>query len=135
MPNCGNRERRKNTASNGSNSKLYSAQDWLELHGIGSRGSGTTDPSIEAVLKFMGIEKRNFTKDVAYRHWEKFIEFVKHNSGKSWHNFIRPRLRSYVSIDYRYLDDFLESCLSWGIMKLVNGNLTFIGIPEEGAQG
>ncbi len=92
------------------------------------------DPTIEAVLKYMGIEKENFTKDVAYRHWERFVRFIRDNSGKSWNDFLRPRLRSYVGIDYRYLDDYLESCLSWGIVKLVDGNVIFVGLPKKGVE-
>lgn len=90
-----------------------------------------TDPTIEVVLKYIGIEKKNFTKDVAYRHWERFVEFARNNSGKSWGNFIKPRLRSYIGIDYRYIDDFLDSCLSWGVIELKDGNLFFLGVPKE----
>jgi hypothetical protein len=89
------------------------------------------DQTIEAVLEHMGIEKSIFTKVVAYRHWERFVQFIKDNSGKNWHDSIRPRLRSYIGIDYRYIDAFLESCLAWGVMELTNGNLFFTGLPKE----
>lgn len=91
--------------------------------------------SIEAVLRYIGIEKDNFSKHVAYRHWERFIRFIRDNSGENWDNFLRPRLRSYIGIDYRYINDYLDACIAWGIMKLVNGQLVFIGIPkQEGEQ-
>jgi hypothetical protein len=88
------------------------------------------DTTIEAVLKYMGIEKPNFTKSVAYRHWERFVQFIKENSGKSWNEFVRPRLRSYLGIDFRYIESYLESCLAWGVMKLENGNVVFVGLPK-----
>lgn len=88
------------------------------------------DASIEDVLKFMGIEKANFTKDVAYRHWALFVKFIKDYSGESWDKFVRPRLRSYIGINYRYLSEFLECCLSWGTVKLEDGNVVFGGVPQ-----
>ena len=36
------------------------------------RRKQASDPAIEEVLKHMGIEKTNFSKEVAYRHWERF---------------------------------------------------------------
>jgi len=90
-----------------------------------------TDQTIEQVLRYIGIEKDNFAKNIAYYHWTRFIEFTRNNSGKNWKTFIKPRLRSYVGIDHRYLEDYLDSCLSWGIMKLVDGNLFFIGVPDK----
>ena len=78
----------------------------------------------------MGIEKQNFTKNVAYRHWERFVQFIMGNSGKSWSEFVRPRLRSYLGIDFRYIDSYLESCLAWGVVKLENGNVVFVGVPK-----
>jgi hypothetical protein len=89
-----------------------------------------TDTTIEAVLKYIGIEKTNFTKSVAYRHWERFVQFIMENSGKSWNEFVRPRLRSYLGIDFRYIENYLESCLAWGVMKLENGNVVFVGLPK-----
>ncbi len=76
----------------------------------GYETASSAGSTIEAVLNYMGIDKQNFAKNVAYQYWAKFVGFVKDNSGKSWNNFIKPRLRSYVGIDYRYLEDFLESC-------------------------
>jgi hypothetical protein len=92
--------------------------------------SETTDSSIETVLKYMGIDKANFTKNVAYRHWELFIRFVRDNSGRSWDGFIRPRLRSFIGINYRYLEEFVECCLAWETVTLEDGNLVFIGVPN-----
>jgi hypothetical protein len=90
-----------------------------------------SDPQVEAVLKHIGIEKQNFSKSIAYTHWERFIKFIMENSGKNWNDFIKPRLRSYIGIDNRYLEDFLKSCLAWDIVRLDNGNLIFLGIPKE----
>jgi hypothetical protein len=53
------------------------------------------------------------------------------NSGKNWNDSIKPRLRSYIGVDGRYLEDYLKCLISWGIVKLDNGNQIFLGIPEE----
>lgn len=91
----------------------------------------SVETTIEAVLKYIGIEKSNFSKSVSYRHWEKFVQFVKENSGKSWSNFVRPRLRSLIGVDFRYIDGYLDSCLAWEVMKLENGSIVFVGLPCE----
>lgn len=90
-----------------------------------------SDPQVEAVLKYIGIEKQNLSKSIAYTHWERFINFIMENSGKNWNDFIKPRLRSYIGVDHRYIEDYLKSCMAWGIVKLDNGNLIFLGIPKE----
>jgi len=59
------------------------------------------------------------------------VQFIKENSGKSWSDFVRPRLRSYIGVDFRYLDGYLDSCVAWDIMKLENGNVVFVGLPKE----
>ena len=90
-----------------------------------------SDPKVEEVLRYIGIVKDNFTKSVAYVHWYRFIEMIIRYSGGSWEDLIKPRLRSYIGISFRYLDDYLRCCVSWGIVKLENGRLFFLGIPEE----
>lgn len=102
----------------------------LKRHGKHEK-TDLADSSIENVLKYMGIEKANFAKNVAYRHWELFIKFVRDNSERSWDEFIRPRLRSFIGINYRYLGEFLECCLAWETVILEDGNLFFIGVPKE----
>jgi hypothetical protein len=98
---------------------------------IKSQYSYTSNPQVEEVLKFIGIEKQNFSKSIAYSHWERFITFLMKNSGKNWNDSIKPRLRSYIGVDGRYLEDYLKCLISWGIVKLDNGNQIFLGIPEE----
>jgi len=137
MPECGNPECRKEIPEG----RAYCNEECLKQYYESKRKlkgdvkdvtTLDTDPTIEVVLKYIGIEKKNFTKDVAYRHWERFIEFARDNSGKSWSNFIKPRLRSYIGIDHRYIEAFLDSCLAWGVIDLKDGNLFFLGVPKEG---
>jgi hypothetical protein len=85
--------------------------------------------NVETVLEYIGVTHDNLRAD-AYNHWYRFIEFCKRNSGKNWKEDIRAKLRSWIGVDFRYLDDYLESCLSWGIMELDDGNLIFKGIPN-----
>ena len=69
----------------------------------------------------MGIEKQNFSKPVAYTHWDRFVRFSMENSGKNWNDSIKPRLRSYIGVDGRYLEDYLKACIAWGVVKLEDG--------------
>lgn len=86
--------------------------------------------TMENILAFIGVTRENTRKD-AYDHWKRFIQLVKRRSGYSWHNDIRPKLRSWLGIDYRYIDAYLDACLSWGIMEMKNGQLSFVGIPDD----
>jgi hypothetical protein len=86
--------------------------------------------NVEKILEFIGITHDNVRQD-AYNHWYRFIEFCKQNSGKEWKHSIRPKLRSWIGVDYRYIDDYLESCLSWRILELNDGVLIFRGIPND----
>jgi len=86
-------------------------------------------PSIETILSHIGITHDNVRVD-AYNHWRRFIEFCRKYSGKTWKDDIRPKLRSWIGVDYRYIDDYLESCMSWGILELDDGILVFRGLPD-----
>ena len=85
--------------------------------------------NLETILAYIGITHDNVRVD-AYNHWKRFIEFCKSNSGKDWRHNIRPKLRSWIGVDYRYIDDYLESCISWGILDLNDGILVFRGLPD-----
>jgi hypothetical protein len=132
MPTCQNPECEKEVAEG----KKYCGQECIKKAVALRRqnrqnDSEGSDSSVETVLKYMGIDKANFTKNVAYRHWELFIKFVRDNSGRSWDGFIRPRLRSFIGINYRYLEEFVECCLAWETVVLEDGNLVFIGVPKR----
>ena len=88
-----------------------------------------SNSNFEKILESIGVTHDNVRQD-AYNHWQRFIDFCRRNSGKDWRHFIRPKLRSWIGVDFRYIDDYLESCLSWGIMELDNGILFFKGLPE-----
>ena len=108
---------------------------WAEINDFQSKPKPnlvySENQQIESVLKHIGIEKQNLSKSIAYTHWERFISFITENSGRNWNDFIKPRLRSYIGVDTRYLEDYLKSCLAWDIVKLDNGKLVFLGIPKE----
>jgi hypothetical protein len=86
--------------------------------------------NVETVLEYIGVTHDNLRAD-AYNHWYRFIEFCKRNSGKHWKENIRAKLRSWIGVDFRYLDGYLESYLSWGILDLDDGILIFKGIPDN----
>lgn len=87
-------------------------------------------PTVEMVLSYIGVTRGTTRKD-ACDHWKRFIELVRMRSGKSWYSDLKPKLRSWLGIDYRYIDAYLDSCLSWGVMEMKNGNVFYIGIPEN----
>jgi len=90
----------------------------------------TKENNVRLILEFIGINQKDVRKD-CYRHWEKFILFCMKNSGQKW-NSIRLRLRSWIGIDFRYLDDYILACEEWGIIKKDNeDNLIFKGLPEK----
>lgn len=88
-----------------------------------------SSPTIEKVLAFIGVTRETVRKD-AYDHWKRFVQLVNLRSGRSWHNDIRPKMRSWLGIDYRYIDAYLDACLSWGIMEIKNEKLFYKGIPS-----
>ena len=88
----------------------------------------TSDPLIDEVLAFMGVT-RGTTQDIAYRHWRKFLELAKLRSGEDWEK-VRNLMRSYVNVNKRYIDDYLESCQAWGTVKLNDGKIIYIGLPK-----
>jgi predicted nucleic acid-binding Zn ribbon protein len=94
------------------------------------RAESKEKTEIEKVLEFIGVTHDNARTD-AYNHWKRFIEFGKQNSGKDWKEEIRPKLRSWIAVDFRYIDDYLNTCLVWNIFSLHNGMLVFEGIPKE----
>lgn len=84
----------------------------------------------EEILKYIGITTHNVRPD-AYNHWLRFIDFCKKNSGKKWKDDIRLKLRSYIGVDFRYIDDYFNCCLSWNIFDLKNDILYFKELPKE----
>ena len=86
--------------------------------------------NVETILEYIGVTHDNVRQD-AYNHWQRFIDFCRKNSGKDWKHDIRSKLRSWIGVDFRYIDDYLECCLSWRIIELDDGILNFKGIPDE----
>ena len=88
----------------------------------------TSDPLIEEVLAFMGVT-RGSTQEVAYRHWRKFLELAKLRSGEDWEK-VRNLMRSYVNVNKRYIDDYLECSQAWGTVIVHEGKIVYIGLPQ-----
>ena len=88
--------------------------------------------SVEFILDYIGITHENVRVD-AYNHWFRFVSFCKKYSGKNWKSDIRPKLRSWIGVDFRYIDDYLETCLSWNIIRINNNILFFKGILQNNA--
>jgi len=87
------------------------------------------DESLEKVLAYIGITHENVRQD-AYNHWLRFISFIKDRTPDDWKYNIRPKLRSYIGVDFRYIDDYYECCLSWKIIESNNGIVNYLGISD-----
>lgn len=90
-----------------------------------------TDDTIQ-VLLFMGINRDDLRRD-AYQHWLKFINFCRDNSGRDWDS-VRLRLRSWIGVDFRYLDAYLSTSCDWGIICEKHGKLVYVGIPDNNSE-
>jgi hypothetical protein len=90
--------------------------------------------NIEQIMEYMGVTHDNARVD-AYNHWQRFLEFCRDHNFEDWRHEIRPKLRSYIAVDYRYIDDYLESCIAWDMIELIDGALFFKGIPEDNKKG
>ncbi len=88
----------------------------------------TSDSMIEQVLLYMGVEK-GVGKRIAYEHWYRFLTLAKRYSGREWEK-VKNLMRSYVNVDKRYLDDYLESCQAWGTVILNDGKIIYVGLPK-----
>ena len=86
--------------------------------------------TIERILHQIGIHPANTRTDV-YNRWKRFLEFLRDNSGKPWREEVRLKLRSWIGIDFRYIDDYFECCRAWGIVELNAGNVIFKGEVHE----
>ena len=88
------------------------------------------NPEIEEILALIGVVRETTSKKIAYEHWYKFVELGTKMNGKEWQT-TRNMMRSYVNVDFRYLDDYLKCLMAWGIFSVNNGILTFHGVPKN----
>jgi len=129
MPNkCRNPECMKTIPNN----MNYCSEDCLRRHiELKTQNrEALTDKTVEEILEHIGVTQDNVRAD-AYNHWKRLIEFVKDNSPALWREEIRPKLRSWIGVDFRYIDDYLSACLAWGIIELKNGTIKFLGIKRR----
>jgi hypothetical protein len=87
-----------------------------------------SDPNIELVLAYMGVTQ-GIGKRISYEHWYRFLLLTKRYSGQDWEK-VRNLMRSYVNVDKRYLDDYLESCQEWGTVLVKNNKIVYVGLPK-----
>ncbi|MCP8321731.1 MAG: hypothetical protein H3Z52_12455 [archaeon] len=132
MPKCKNPECRKDVPDGRSYCDDHCANRHIELMRakLQKRTEARAgDPAIEDILEYIGVTPETVRHD-AYEHWRRFIQFLKDRSPASWRNDLRPKLRSWIGVDFRYIDSYFSACLSWGIIELNNGVLHFKGIPK-----
>lgn len=86
--------------------------------------------TIEQTLNHIGIVQSDTRADT-YNRWKRFLEFIRDNSGKSWREEVRPKLRSWLGIGFRYIDEYFNACLTWKIIELHNGIINFKGVSDN----
>jgi len=88
------------------------------------------NPEVEEILSHIGVSRETTSKKIAYEHWYRFVELALKMNGKNWQT-VRSMMRSYVNVDFRYIDDYLKCLTAWGIFSVNNSILNFHGIPKE----
>ncbi|MCW4020276.1 MAG: hypothetical protein NWF14_03485 [Candidatus Bathyarchaeota archaeon] len=91
------------------------------------RESFIKNTEIEQILAYVGVTQDNTSKKIAYEHWYRVIEFGIRMKGKEWQE-IRSMMRSYVNVDFRYIDDYMKCLKAWKVFSVNNGILHFNGI-------
>lgn len=111
----------------------YCNEDCLKRHLAIKREQKELDSEIEQILAYMGIYPDEVGKKVAFRHWYTFIEFAKKMNGQDWRR-VRNLMRSYVNVDFRYIDDYKDCAVEWKVLSVNNGILHFHGILKDDQQ-
>jgi len=89
-----------------------------------------SEPTIEDILKTMGVRRDKAGKKIAYQHWKDFITMVKEHSGEDWKH-VRLLMRSVVNVDFRYIDDYSDTCAEYGFVEIKNDKIYFIPRPKD----
>jgi len=129
MPICKNPECKKEIPEGSNYCNKECLRRHIELKKSKQPDSGDME-EIEKILAHIGVVRETTSKKIAYEHWYKFIELGIRMNGKEW-QIVRSLMRSYVNVDFRYIDDYLKCLIAWGIFSVNNGLLNFHGIPKE----
>lgn len=81
------------------------------------------------VLEYIEVNSTDMRKD-AFRHWQKTILFLIKHSGESQARILLL-MRSSIGIDYRYLNDYLNTLQEWGVINVTDDIIKFIGVPKN----
>jgi hypothetical protein len=87
-----------------------------------------SDPEIKAVLDYCHVDGPPATRRDSYVHWERCLACIRENSGMAQPRMM-IRLRAWVGVDFRYLQNYLDSFVEYGVIS-VNSVITYIGIPD-----
>jgi len=90
----------------------------------------TSGADVEDVLSYMGLTPEKTGKKIAYQHWFDFLTMTKEHSGESWKEKVRLLMRSRVNVDFRYIDDYKDTCVAYGVIKIRNDRIFYLGLPK-----
>lgn len=88
------------------------------------------EPDIEEVLAYMELASNKTGKKIAYQHWYDFIRMAKKYSGELWRERVRLLMRSAVNVDFRYIDDYKDTCVAYGTIRIKDDKIVYVGIPK-----
>lgn len=89
-----------------------------------------SDLNIEQVLAYMELTPEKSGKRIAYQHWFDFLRMAKKHSGEAWKERVRLLMRSAVNVDFRYIDDYKDTCVAYGVIKIVDDAIIYLGLPK-----
>jgi hypothetical protein len=102
------------------------------MKGPDTKNKLVNDSDIEARVKqdlaYMGVTTE-MRKD-AYNHWLRFALYACLNTGIRWEK-ARMRLRSFIGVGYNFIDEYKGTSIEWGIIRIDNDILTYVGRPTE----
>jgi len=83
---------------------------------------------IDAILAYCDITKDNHRRD-GYNHWVTCAKTIRKWSGMRTDR-LRIRLRASVGVGYRYLDEYIDSYKEFGIIRVENDYMYWLGLPD-----
>jgi hypothetical protein len=90
--------------------------------------ASTSEPHIEDVMFFMGIQRGKY-KEASYENWRRFLALLRLHSGESEERFLHLA-RSYVGVGDRYLREYLNACKEWAPRTQKTGNSSTWASPK-----
>jgi len=81
---------------------------------------------VNEIIIYINLDSDN--KKIGLRQWQRAVSFLIQNIGQPY-NRTHTLMRSYVGINYRYIDEYIEVLKEWGVLTVRNGMIESLAIP------